>query len=342
MTIVSNKQRIMEGILKSNTERYPDRLSGCHSQTLNLMENVMHFELQKTDNIVSLATSSVLVTVDVNVWSATKQDRAVSNEVTSAKKASAESGKFTKNLLANNVFHKDLMNNRQTIYTWLKRSTYRWNQGQDLLPVSELETFKTEYTEHENKFYELLENFCNQYTSIRNNMAFTQGDLFDINDYPSVDAIRNKFSCRLFVSEVPEQDFRCSVAKDTADDLKNQYQKQTEVILQNVIDQQTKSITDVMQSIAHCCGFSEHTNAKGETYVKKRKIYDTTLTKAQEMCKKFKTFQPIETAESKKLVEAVASLENVLNGVSIETLKESTMKRAEVQDEVNDILSKFN
>jgi hypothetical protein len=60
------------------------------------------------------------------------------------------------------------------------------------------------------------------------------------------------------------------------------------------------------------------------------------------MCKKFKTFQPIETAESKKLVEAVASLENVLNGVSIETLKESTMKRAEVQDEVNDILSKFN
>ena len=245
----------------------------------------MHFELQKTDNIVSLATSSVLVTVDVNVWSATKQDRAVSNEVTSAKKASAESGKFTKNLLANNVFHKDLMNYRQTIYTWLKRNTYRWNQGQDLLPVSELETFKTEYTEH---------------------------------------------------------DFRCSVAKDTADDLKQQYQKQTEVILQNVIDQQTKSITDVMQSIAHCCGFSEHTNAKGETYIKKRKIYDTTLTKAQEMCKKFKTFQPIETTESKKLVEAVASLENVLNGVSIETLKESTMKRAEVQDEVNDILSKFN
>ena len=44
----------------------------------------MHFELQQSDNIVSLATSSVLVAVDVNVWSATKQDRVVSNEVTNA------------------------------------------------------------------------------------------------------------------------------------------------------------------------------------------------------------------------------------------------------------------
>ncbi len=302
----------------------------------------MHFELQQSDNIVSLATSSVLVAVDVNVWSATKQDRVVSNEVTSAKKASAESGKFTKNLLANNVFHRDLMNYRQTIYTWLKRGTYRWNQGQDLLPVTELETFKQQYQEHESKFYELLENFCNQYSSIRNNMAFTQGDLFDINDYPSVDEIRTKFNCRLFVSEVPEQDFRCSVSQDTADDLKKQYQKQTEVILQNVIDQQTKSITEVMESIAHCCGFSEHQNAKGEVVIKKRKIYDTTITKAQEMCKKFKTFQPLETAESRKLVSAVVSLENVLNGVNIERLKESEVTRAEVQDEVNDILSKFN
>ena len=57
---------------------------------------------------------------------------------------------------------------------------------------------------------------------------------------------------------------------------------------------------------------------------------------------KFKTFQPLETAESRKLVSAVVSLENVLNGVNIERLKESEVTRAEVQDEVNDILSKFN
>ena len=203
----------------------------------------MHFELKESENIVSLATSSVLVSVDVSVWSATKQDRVVSNEVTTAKKASADSGKFTKNLLANNPFHKDLMNYRQTIYTWLKRSTYRWNQGQDLLPVVELEKFKQEYQEHEDKFRELLDTFANQYESIRSNMAFTQGDLFDINDYPSAEEVKNKFSCRLYVAEVPEQDFRCSVAQDTADDLKQQYQHPYNPTEQSKIHRRLRSQT---------------------------------------------------------------------------------------------------
>ena len=50
-----------------------------------LQDNV--YELHKPNHIISLATSAVLVSVDVNVWSATKQDRGISDEVTHAKKA---------------------------------------------------------------------------------------------------------------------------------------------------------------------------------------------------------------------------------------------------------------
>jgi hypothetical protein len=49
--------------------------------------NVLKFEMQQPNHIISLATSAVLVSVDVNVWSATKQDRGISDEVTHAKKA---------------------------------------------------------------------------------------------------------------------------------------------------------------------------------------------------------------------------------------------------------------
>jgi len=96
----------------------------------------MHYvELQQPKHITSLATSAVLVSVDVNVWSATKQDRGISSEVTKLKRADSNAGRFVKNLLANNIYHKDLVNYRQTIYNWLKRSTYRWNVSQDLLPT---------------------------------------------------------------------------------------------------------------------------------------------------------------------------------------------------------------
>ena len=73
-------------------------------------------ELQQPQHLISLATSALIVSVDVNVWTATKQDRAISNEVTQAKRASADAGKFTKNLLADSPDHKALLNYRQTVY----------------------------------------------------------------------------------------------------------------------------------------------------------------------------------------------------------------------------------
>ena len=66
-------------------------------------------ELNKPQHITSLATSGLLVSVEVNVWSATKQDRAISNEVTIAKKADSNAGRFVKNLLANSPDHKALL-----------------------------------------------------------------------------------------------------------------------------------------------------------------------------------------------------------------------------------------
>ena len=78
----------------------------------------MNTSLSKPKHLISLASSAVIVTVEVNVWTATKQDRAISNEVTTAKRASADAGKFTQNLLANSPEHKALLNYRQTVYNW--------------------------------------------------------------------------------------------------------------------------------------------------------------------------------------------------------------------------------
>lgn len=81
-------------------------------------------ELQKPDYLLSLATSSLVVNVDVRVWSATKQDKRISGEVTDAYKASRSAGKFTKNLLADDPTHKKILLHRQSIYNWNKRRTY--------------------------------------------------------------------------------------------------------------------------------------------------------------------------------------------------------------------------
>lgn len=299
----------------------------------------METTLEKPNSIISLATSAVLVSVDVNVWSATKQDRVISNEVTTTKNADQSAGRFVKNLLADNVQHKRVSNYRQTIYNWLKRSTYRWNNSQDLLPVLALEKFKTEYQEHEAEFYRLLDDFIENYSSIVSDMAFKQGDMFNRNDYPDVDQVRGKFGIRLYVAEVPMQDFRCAVANDIADDLKQQYESQAEEIVTGILSQQAERLVEVMESISHCCGVQEiNISGTPDTKTKKRKIYDTTIEKARELASLYKDFN---LTGNKQLQEASARLESVLDGVSAELIRDSDAVRNVVKSEVDEILGKF-
>ena len=68
----------------------------------------MSIQLESPNHVVSLATSAVLVNAEVSVWSATKQDRVISNEVTTAKKADHSAGRYVKNLLADDPTHKQL------------------------------------------------------------------------------------------------------------------------------------------------------------------------------------------------------------------------------------------
>ena len=142
-------------------------------------------ELQKPKHLISLATSGMLVSVDVNVWSATKQDRGISNEVTTAKHADRNAGKYVKNLLADHPKHKAIVNYRQTIYNWVKRRTYRWNNAQDYLPSVDMPKFKQEWHEHQTAFETSVNTFIADYDSIVSDMAFKQGDMFNRDDYPS-------------------------------------------------------------------------------------------------------------------------------------------------------------
>ena len=291
----------------------------------------MNIELTQPNHIISLSTSAVLVSLDVNVWSATKQDREISDEVTTAKKADKGAGRFVKNILNNNLKHKAIVNYRQTMYNWLKRRTYRWNNSQDLLPSADLPLFKQEWAQHEIAFNDILEDFLSSYDSIVSNMAFSQGDMFSRDDYPHKDDVRRKFGAALFISEVPTSDFRCQISQDIAEDLHATYTKQTESIITSIQNEQAERLTQLLESIAFCC---DEPDSGG----RKRKVYDTTIEKAREMCLLFKSFN---LANNPMLEEASRDLEKALTGISAETIRTRDTVRKEVKKDVDDILSKF-
>jgi hypothetical protein len=203
--------------------------------------------------------------------------------------------------------------------------------------------FKREYAEHELNFATLKAEFLNDYDSIVSNMAFNaggMGDMFTRADYPPKEQLEHRFNMKLFVSEVPMNDWRCSIASDIADDLFDTYSKQAEEIVAHVMVEQQSRFIEVMQSISHCCGVEETgvDDNTGETKTKKRKIYDSTIQKAKEMCESFKAFN---LTDDPALEEARASLEVALAGVDAELIRDSDAVRSNVKEDVDTILHKF-
>lgn len=295
-------------------------------------------ELEKPKHITSLATAGVLVSVEVNVWSATKQDREISHEVTTAKKADDNAGRFVKNLLADNQLHKDLLNYRQTIYNWMKRRTFGWNKSQDYLPAVALPRFMEEYHQHEQTFRDKLELFLSEYNTIVSNMAFKQGQMFNRADYPTVDEVRGKFGIRLYRYEVPLGDFRCQISQDLAEEMNTHYSKQAEEIVKSILQDQKDRLIDVMQSLTHCCGYDEYKGKDGEIKQKRRKIYEGTLEKAKEYCADFRGFN---LTGDNELLQVVDQLGIALRGVDADSLRESDATRSAVKESVDEILQRF-
>jgi hypothetical protein len=175
-------------------------------------------------------------------------------------------------------------------------------------------------------------------------MAFKQGTMFNRNDYPVKEQVAGKFSLNLYVSEVPMNDFRCGIAQDIAEDLFTTLSKQSARIIDSIAQEQSERMLEVMESISHCCGVDEVGVVSGlngvvvETRTKRRKIYDTTIQKALEMCESFKRFNLKNDSE---LEQARASLEKVLSGVKAEDIRDSDAVRNQVKEGIDDILSKF-
>lgn len=295
----------------------------------------MNMNLQTPDYVISLASAGFIVNVEVNVWSATKQDRNISNEVTDAYKADKDAGRFVKNLLAGDPIHKKLLNHRQSVYNWVKRRTYDWSGSNYYLPFADIEKFNKEFDELEQEHTKLLDEFEAAYPDIVGAMAFKQGDMFDASEYPPASEVRRRFKMTKFISPVPTNDFRVAIADDIAADLKQHYERAAGEKVQEIMRDASMRLVDYIKRIAHAC---REVQPDEDGKVRRPKVYETTLAQAKEQCELLKTFNLTNDAQLEEMRrDLLATIENV----SAQDIRESDATRAHVKSEVDKIMSKF-
>lgn len=298
----------------------------------------MSIELEKPKHITSIASSMILLSVEVRLWMGTAADDEVADEVAISKRAEQGSGVYVKKLLGQCKSHRKIRAHRQRVYNWVRDKTYPWAPKWGAVPNIEVPQFMKQYEEYGKERAALVEEFLLEYPQIVSDAAFRLNGLFKREDYPSVDEVRAKFGMAIYTSEVPPGDFRNRVCTTLADDLQRHYNRQANAAIDNLVKAQVGKLEKVMRSLSHCCDMNTVVNDDGTTTLTRRKLHEATLKEAVEYCDLFRQFNP--TGDTR--LEAIrAELEQVLVTKNFDQLRKSYAVRAQTKAEVDSILSKF-
>lgn len=278
-----------------------------------------------------IGNNAMLVELNMSMWTARKMDKKVSEEVDVAKNTKARAGNYHKKLLAGSNKLDSIQRISTAVRTWHYMNTLPWSDnGARLLPMKNFFEYKQTLNNFENEFDTAVNEFLIEYPTLVSTSAFTLGTMFDRNEYPDVEDIRNKFKFRYAFTPVPDAgDFRIDVEEQTKQELKDQY----EGYYQNKLQDAMKDTWDRLHTtLTHMSERLDYTDEN------KKKFWDSMFSNASDLCG---LLTRLNVTNDPKLEQARQSLERALVGVEPDTVRKSQDVRETVKKRVDDILSMF-
>lgn len=283
---------------------------------------------------MSITSSSVLVEMNISVWTANKIDKSATDKVVSDNAAVQNAAQVRKNLMAGTSMRKDIADYAAGCRLWHNTRTLPWaDKGARLLATSLFMDYKAEANIRRATFEKMVDNFMVQYPSLVQTANNYLGTLFDAEDYPSPDKVREKFGFRLVFSPVPESsDFRLQVAEQDLNDLRQQYEESFNDRIADAMrepwDRLHKLLTGMSEKL---------TDAEGDDESKKR-YHDTLITNAQSLCS---MLTHLNITKDPQLEQARRDLEITMLGADIDAIKESPEVRKGMKNKLDAILKQY-
>ena len=281
---------------------------------------------------MSITSSSILVDMNISVWTAAKVDKEATDKVLVDNYAVKGAAQVKKNLMAGTSSRKQIADYAAGCRVWHAARTLPWaDKGTRLLPTSLFMDYKAEANVRRATFDKAVSDFLAEYPSLVQQAGNYQGALFDINDYPHVEEVREKFAFKLVFSPLPETgDFRLDLPQQDLEEMKQGYEQAFESRLNDAMRAPWEQMHKVL------AGMSEKLNeSDGET---KKRWHDTFITNAQDLCQ---MLTHLNVTKDPKLEQARRELENTLLGVDIDDIKSDPLVRANVKDDLDAMLKKY-
>jgi hypothetical protein len=275
---------------------------------------------------ISIASSAVLIDLNISVWTARKLDKNVSKEIDINKNTTIKAGNYNKHILAGSDQLEAITKLSGEIREWHGRQTLPWSDtGTRLLPMSNFFDYKQQLGIYEAEFKSRINTFIQQYPNIIQSMVYKLGNLFDRSEYPDVDKIATKFNLRYTIMPVPEtKDFRVDIADDIRDEMQKEYQKAYEGRVEAAMGDAWSRLHTTLEHMVD--------RLSGED----KKIFRNSLVdNALELTN---LLTRLNVTNDPKLEQARRSLEQSLVGVTADELRDSLGARQEILARVNQIM----
>jgi hypothetical protein len=275
---------------------------------------------------ISIASSAVLIDLNLSVWTARKLDRNVSKEIDINKNTTTKAGNYNKHILAGSDQLDAITKLAGEIREWHARQTLPWSDtGTRLLPMNNFFDYKTQLGVYEAEFQSRVNTFINEYPNIITVMAYRLGQLFDRSEYPEAHKIASKFNMKYTIMPVPEiNDFRIDVEDAIRDEMRREYEQAYE----------SRVETAMQDAWARLHGTLEHMvdRLSGED----KKIFRNSL--IENALELTSLLTKLNVTKDPKLEQARKALEQSLVGVTPDELRTSAGAREEVLARVTEIM----
>ena len=279
-----------------------------------------------------LNEKAILIKVELKKWGGTKVDKGLSEEI--AEKHDVDSKHFSvSKKLTNSKNLKEIKKidgliRTDCIYSGAGYRGYchAWdNQGTYLLPIDAKAKFEKRFAEYRDSRELYVRDFLKEYPDIIEQAKENLGSTFDINDFPTLDDIRDCFTCDVIKSPIPStDDIRVNLSKDEIDELKSNAKQEHDAKLSEV----TGAVVDKVQGVlGH---FSEKIKS-GETF------RDSTIDKVIDLCD---VLPSLNVAGDSKIHNAHQELMDIFvgNNIDADTLRKDKDKANEIATKTDAVL----
>ena len=200
---------------------------------------------------MDLTRDAMLVSLRISAWSGRLYDREASDHVAAQHDASTSAGRYTKRLLPK-VALAALNATMSETRTQHDAQSLPWDdKGSRLLTVANYE----HYTEVMDALRERLvgqrARFIEDYDDYVEQAQMDLGKLFRIEDYPSKDRLRDRFSIRYRITAVPDADhFIARLASDDTERVKRDIESHIEEQLHDAVGDLYRRLAEAVERVS--------------------------------------------------------------------------------------------